>query len=124
MNGYALTFASLMLVGGMLGDLFGRRKVMLGGLTLFSAGSVVAAVAPSPAWLLVGRVVMGVGAAGSEPGTLSIIRHLYDDRGGHLLEGIVRPTLEVMLTESPAHLRRRHDPRFGIALIDPPDRQR
>ena len=79
-NGYALTFASLMLVGGMLGDLFGRRKVMLGGLVLFSAGSVVAAVAPGAGWLLAGRVVMGVGAAGSEPGTLSIIRHLYEDR--------------------------------------------
>ena len=40
-------------------------------------------------------------------------------RGGHLLEAVVRPTLEVMVTESPAHLRRRFDPRFGIALIDP-----
>ena len=79
-NGYALTFASLMLVGGMLGDLFGRRRVMLGGLVLFSAGSVVAALAPGPGWLLVGRVIMGVGAAGSEPGTLSIIRHLYKDQ--------------------------------------------
>ena len=38
--------------------------------------------------------------------------------GGHLLEGIVRPTLELVLVESPAHLRRRHDPDSGIALID------
>ena len=58
-NGYALSFASLMLVGGMLGDLFGRRKVMLAGLALFSAGSVVAAVAPTASWLLVGRVGHG-----------------------------------------------------------------
>lgn len=79
-NGYALAFASLMLVGGMLGDLYGRRKVMLGGIALFSAGSVIAAVAPTDGWLLAGRVVMGVGAAGSEPGTLSIIRHVYEDR--------------------------------------------
>ncbi len=42
-----------------------------------------------------------------------------DARGGHLLEGVVRPTLEVMVTESPDHLRRRFVPRFGIALIDP-----
>jgi predicted DNA-binding protein with PD1-like motif len=39
-------------------------------------------------------------------------------RGGHLLEAQVRPTLEVLVTESPGHLRRRFDPVFGIALID------
>jgi predicted DNA-binding protein with PD1-like motif len=38
-------------------------------------------------------------------------------RGGHLVEARVRPTLEVMLTESPKHLRRRHDPQSGLALI-------
>jgi predicted DNA-binding protein with PD1-like motif len=38
-------------------------------------------------------------------------------RGGHLLKALVRPTLEVVLTESPAHLRRRHDPESGLALI-------
>jgi hypothetical protein len=38
--------------------------------------------------------------------------------GGHLLEGKVRPTLEVLLTESPGYLRRVRDPRFGLALID------
>lgn len=40
-------------------------------------------------------------------------------RGGHLLEARVRPTLEVMLTESPVHLRRAFDPASGLALIDP-----
>lgn len=40
-------------------------------------------------------------------------------RGGHLFEGIVRPTLEVTITESPAHLRRRKRPELGLALIDP-----
>jgi predicted DNA-binding protein with PD1-like motif len=39
--------------------------------------------------------------------------------GGHLLEAHVRPTLEVVVTESPAHLRKRHDPESGLALIDP-----
>ena len=39
--------------------------------------------------------------------------------GGHLLEGHVRPTLEVIVTETPAHLRRRHDPQSGLALIHP-----
>jgi predicted DNA-binding protein with PD1-like motif len=39
--------------------------------------------------------------------------------GGHLLEGHVRPTLEIVLTEAPAYLRRRYDPESGLALIDP-----
>ncbi len=79
-NGYALTFASFMLVAGMLGDIFGRKRVMLVGVAIFCAGSVVAATASNVDWLIVGRVVMGIGAAASEPGTLSIIRHVYPDR--------------------------------------------
>jgi uncharacterized protein len=39
-------------------------------------------------------------------------------RGGHLLRGVVRPTLEVVLRHSPTHLRKRHDPASGLALID------
>jgi EmrB/QacA subfamily drug resistance transporter len=79
-NGYALTFASFMLAAGMLGDLRGRRRVMLGGVVIFCGGSVMAALAGNVDWLIAGRVVMGVGAAASEPGTLSIIRHVYPDR--------------------------------------------
>jgi len=80
-NGYALTFAAFMLAGGTLGDLLGRKKIMLAGVGIFCAGSVVAALAPNVDWLIVGRIVMGLGAAASEPGTLSIIRHVYPDKG-------------------------------------------
>src|SRR4051794_13247275 len=79
-DGYMLVFAALMLTGGTLGDLFGRKKVMLAGVAVFCAGSVVAAVAPSTNILIAGRVVMGLGAAASEPGTLSLIRHIYPER--------------------------------------------
>lgn len=79
-NGYALVFASLMLLCGSLGDFFGRKKVMLVGLGVFCAGSLLAALAPNPDVLIAGRVVMGAGAAASEPGTLSMIRHLYPSR--------------------------------------------
>ena len=79
-NGYALVFASLMLTMGTLGDLFGRKKVMLAGVAVFCIGSVIGALATSVGMLVAGRVVMGVGAAASEPGTLSMIRHLYPDR--------------------------------------------
>ena len=79
-NGYALTFAAFMLAAGSLGDLLGRKKVMLGGVAIFCAGSVVAALATNVDVLISGRVIMGLGAAASEPGTLSIIRHVYPDR--------------------------------------------
>jgi EmrB/QacA subfamily drug resistance transporter len=79
-NGYALTFASFMLAAGMFGDLLGRKKVMLIGVAVFCGGSVVAATAVNVDWLIAGRVIMGIGAAASEPGTLSIIRHIYPDR--------------------------------------------
>jgi MFS family permease len=79
-NGYALRFASFMLAAGMLGDILGRKRVMLFGVAIFCGGSVVAALAGNVDWLIAGRVIMGVGAAASEPGTLSIIRHVYPDR--------------------------------------------
>ena len=76
---YALTFASLMLACGMIGDELGRKKVMLSGVGVFCAGSVLSALAPNPAVLIAGRAIMGMGAAASEPGTLSMLRHLYPD---------------------------------------------
>ena len=79
-NGYALTFASFMLAAGMLGDILGRKRIMLAGVAIFCAGSVVCALAGNVDWLIAGRVIMGIGAAASEPGTLSIIRHVYPDR--------------------------------------------
>jgi len=79
-DGYALVFASFLLAGGALGDILGRKKVMLAGVATFCAGSVVGALAPTPSVLIAGRVIMGMGAAASEPGTLSMIRHLVPDR--------------------------------------------
>jgi EmrB/QacA subfamily drug resistance transporter len=78
-NGYALVFASFMLAAGALGDRLGRRRVMVAGVAVFCGGSLIGAVAPSVGWLIGGRAVMGLGAAASEPGTLSVIRHLYPD---------------------------------------------
>jgi EmrB/QacA subfamily drug resistance transporter len=76
---YALTFASAMLAFGMVGDEFGRKKVMLSGVVVFCAGSVLSAKAPNIGVLIAGRAVMGLGAAASEPGTLSMLRQLYRD---------------------------------------------
>ena len=78
-GGYALTFASLMLACGMIGDELGRKKVMLTGAGVFCAGSVLCALAPNAQTLIAGRAIMGMGAAASEPGTLSVLRHIYTD---------------------------------------------
>jgi EmrB/QacA subfamily drug resistance transporter len=79
-GGYALAFASLMLMCGSLGDNFGRKKVMLIGVAIFCAGSIVSAISVNASELVIGRIIMGVGAAAAEPGTLSMIRHLFPDR--------------------------------------------
>jgi multidrug resistance protein len=79
-NAYALVFASLMLIAGSLSDRLGRKSVMVVGIAIFCAGSVLCALAPNVGTLIAGRAVMGVGAAASEPGTLSVIRHLYAER--------------------------------------------
>lgn len=79
-NAYSLVFASLMLFAGSLGDRLGRKRLMLIGIVVFCAGSVFCALSPSVGWLIAGRGIMGVGAAASEPGTLSVIRHMYPER--------------------------------------------
>ena len=79
-DGYMLAFTALMLTGGTLGDLFGRKKVLLAGVALFAGGSLFGALSTSSSALIAARVVMGVGAAACEPGTLSLIRHIYPDR--------------------------------------------
>lgn len=79
-DAYMLVFAVFMLTGGTLGDIWGRKKVLLGGVALFIAGSLLAAFSDSVGTLVAGRIIMGVGAAASEPGTLSMIRHLYPER--------------------------------------------
>ena len=79
-NAYALLFAALMLAFGTLGDRLGRKKIMLGGLAVFAAGSLFGALAWNTESLIAARAVMGIGAAACEPGTLSVIRHIYPDR--------------------------------------------
>jgi len=79
-DAYMLIFAVFMLTGGTLGDMWGRKKVLLSGVALFIAGSLLAAFSDTVGMLVAGRIVMGLGAAASEPGTLSMIRHLYPER--------------------------------------------
>lgn len=70
---YALTLAALLLLGGALGDRFGRRRVFSGGVALFAAASLVCALAPDIRWLILARGVQGVGGALLTPGSLALI---------------------------------------------------
>jgi EmrB/QacA subfamily drug resistance transporter len=76
---YTLAFGGLLLLGGRAADRLGRRRVFLAGLLVFTAASLGAALAPSPAVLLVARAGQGVGAAMLSPAALSLITTLFPD---------------------------------------------
>src|SRR4051812_39028459 len=73
MHAYTLTFAVLLLTGAALGDRFGRRRLLIVGLTIFTCGSAAAALAPSIEGLVTARAVQGVGGAILTPLTLTIL---------------------------------------------------
>jgi EmrB/QacA subfamily drug resistance transporter len=73
LNGYLLTLASLILLGGSLGDRFGRRRVFVAGVAIFTAASLLCAVAPSVGLLVAARLLQGIGGALLTPGSLAII---------------------------------------------------
>ena len=81
-TGYTLTLASLLLLGGSLGDKFGRKRVFLIGVAWFALASAACAVAPGPTQLIVTRVLQGVGGALLTPGSLAILEASFapDDR--------------------------------------------
>jgi len=72
-NAYTLTFAVLLLTGATLGERYGRRRLFVAGLGLFTAGSAAAALAPGIGWLIGARAVQGVGAAVLIPLTLTLL---------------------------------------------------
>ncbi len=82
-NGYTLSFAVLLATGGRLGDIFGRRRMFIGGVVIFALSSATAGLAVDQTALVVSRVVQGVGAALMMPGTLSIITDAFpaEERG-------------------------------------------
>jgi EmrB/QacA subfamily drug resistance transporter len=72
-NAYALTFGGFLLLGGRAADLFGRRKIFILGLAMFSGASLVCALAPSEGLLIAARALQGLGAAVLSPATLTIL---------------------------------------------------
>jgi EmrB/QacA subfamily drug resistance transporter len=77
MNAYTLTFAVLLVTGGRLGDIFGRRKLFLFGVAVFGASSLAIGVAPNDTWLVAFRAVQGIGAAFMMPATLALLTQAF-----------------------------------------------
>jgi EmrB/QacA subfamily drug resistance transporter len=76
-NAYTLTFAVLLVTGGRLGDLFGRRRIFLAGVIVFASSSGAIGFSPNDTWLVAWRAAQGVGSAMMMPGTLSIITNAF-----------------------------------------------
>jgi EmrB/QacA subfamily drug resistance transporter len=76
-NGYLLTFAGLMLLGGRAADLFGHRRLLVAGLFVFSGSSLVGGLATAPGVLVAARVAQGIGAAMMAPATLAVLNTCF-----------------------------------------------
>jgi EmrB/QacA subfamily drug resistance transporter len=100
-TGYALTFASLMLTGGKLADLLGRRLIFVAGLAIFTASSLACGLAGSGEMLIGARVVQGAGAALMNPATLSIIAATFPPRQRGTAIGIWAGTAALALALGP-----------------------
>lgn len=87
LDAYNLVYAVLLLTGGLLADLYGRRRIFMIGVAIFTAASLLCAAAPSVGVLIAGRALAGLGAALSVPASLAIIRVVWRDEAerGHAL---------------------------------------
>ncbi|HET9437134.1 MAG TPA: MFS transporter [Gaiellaceae bacterium] len=100
-TGYALTFASLMLVGGKVADAYGRRLIFVVGIVVFTVASFLCGVADSSEMLIGARVLQGAGAALMNPATLSIIAATFPPRERGTAIGIWAGTSALALAIGP-----------------------
>jgi MFS family permease len=81
LSAYLLTYGGLILLGGRLADLFGRRRILVAGTVVFTASSMTAGLAASSQLMVASRLVQGVGAALMVPAALSILTTTFSDPG-------------------------------------------
>jgi EmrB/QacA subfamily drug resistance transporter len=81
LTAYSLAYASLLIAGGRLGDIFGHRRLFLTGLTVFGLAAVSAALAANPPWLIGSLALIGAGAAMIVPASLSILTNAFEGHG-------------------------------------------
>src|SRR5690242_5582887 len=110
-DGYNLVYASLLLTGGTLGDIYGRRRIFVIGIVLFTVGTIVCALAPNGAILIAGRAISGLGAALELPMSLVLLTLAYPEEKSRAhalgiwascngLAFIIGPTLGGFLVDS------------------------
>jgi EmrB/QacA subfamily drug resistance transporter len=76
-NAFTVTLSALILLGGALGDRFGRRRVYLAGIVSFAGASLLCGLAPGLEWLIAGRALQGIGGALIVPGSLALIQESF-----------------------------------------------
>src|SRR6185437_12646283 len=79
LNSYTLVFGGLLLLGGRTGDLFGRRRMFIVGVSLFAAASLAGGFAQDKGWLLAMRALQGVGGAIASPTALALVTTTFDE---------------------------------------------
>ncbi|OHV32836.1 multidrug MFS transporter [Pseudofrankia sp. EUN1h] len=99
---YILAFSSLLLAGGRLADLFGRRRVLVLGLVVFAVGSVLCGLASSGAGLIAARAAQGAGGACALPATLAILAVDLDGRDRDVGAGVLTAAIAAALALGPA----------------------
>src|SRR6185369_1823830 len=78
-TGYSLTFATLLIIGGRLGDMYGHRRMFVTGATIFAAGSLLASISHSVPTLFLGEALIeGIGASMMIPATLAILSNTFE----------------------------------------------
>src|SRR5512144_2685504 len=100
-TGYALTFAALMLVGGKIADAYGRRRIFVVGIVVFTLASFLCGMSSTSNELIAARVFQGVGAALMNPATLSIIAATFPPRERGTAIGIWAGTSALALAIGP-----------------------
>jgi MFS family permease len=96
-NAYLLPLSALLLISGAAGDHFGRRRLLIGGIAIFTLASVTCAMAPSLAILLPARALQGIGAAMLMPNSLAILGSAFSGEekgraiGAWAALGAIRP---------------------------------
>src|SRR5436309_34648 len=98
---YTLAMATSLLLGGRLGDLFGRRRVLLAGMGAFVGASVLCALAPSPDALIAARGLQGVTAAVMVPQGFGLIRELFGDEGQQRAFAVFGPFMGLAAVAGP-----------------------
>ena len=119
-DAYTLVLASLLMLGGSMGDRLGRRRVFQTGLALFTLGSLLCSAAPSLGWLIVFRMLQAVGGSMLNPVAMSIIRNVFTDaRERAQAIGMWGATIGISLALGPGAGRRaRRRRRLARDLLD------